>query len=142
MIRLRIVPTLGHFRLNQLTRHQIQTFHTDLRTEGLAPATCDHHLKLLRSALNLAVLWEMLDKNPVAKVPLFREDNKLERYLSDEELNRLLVVLRTSQGPNGMQCNAIPARDRRPPERSPAGPLGAYRQSKPDLEDSGEEQQV
>ncbi|MCG3171664.1 MAG: Tyrosine recombinase XerC [Pseudomonadales bacterium] len=97
MIKLRIVPTLGHFRLNQLTRHQIQTFHTDLRAEGLAPATCDHHLKLLRSALNLAVLWEMLDRNPVAKVPLFREDNRLERYLNDEELNRLLVALRTSK---------------------------------------------
>ncbi|MBK8305528.1 MAG: tyrosine-type recombinase/integrase [Gammaproteobacteria bacterium] len=97
MIRLRIVPTLGHFQLNQLTRHQIQTFHTDLRTEGLAPATCDHHLKLLRAALNLAVQWEMLDKNPVAKVPLFREDNRLERYLTDDELNRLLLALRTSK---------------------------------------------
>ncbi len=105
MIRLRIVPTLGHFRLNELSRHQIQTFHTDLRNDGLAPATCDHHLKLLRSALNLAVLWEMLDKNPVAKVPLFREDNRLERYLSDEELNRLLVVLRTSKA--RMVCNAM-----------------------------------
>jgi len=105
MIRLRIVPTLGHFRLNELTRHRIQTFHTDLRTEGLAPATCDHHLKLLRSALNLAVLWEMLDKNPVAKVPLFREDNRLERYLTDEELNRLLGVLRTHKA--RMVCNAM-----------------------------------
>jgi integrase len=105
MIRLRIVPTLGHFRLNQLTRHQIQSFHTDLRSEGLAPATCDHHLKLLRSALNLAVLWEMLDKNPVAKVPLFREDNRLERYLTDEELNRLLVVLRTHKA--RMVANAM-----------------------------------
>ncbi len=105
MIKLRIVPTLGHFRLNELTRHRIQTFHTDLRTEGLAPATCDHHLKLLRSALNLAVLWEMLDKNPVAKVPLFREDNRLERYLTDEELNRLLVVLRTHKA--RMVCNAM-----------------------------------
>ena len=105
MIKLRIVPTLGHVRLNQLTRHQIQTFHTDLRTEGLAPATCDHHLKLLRSALNLAVQWEMLDKNPVAKVPLFREDNRLERYLNDEELSRLLKVLRTSRA--RMVCNAM-----------------------------------
>jgi len=106
MIRLRIVPTLGHFRLNQLTRHQIQTFHTDLRTEGLAAATCDHHLKLLRSALNLAVQWEMLDRNPIAtKLPLFREDNKLERYLTDEELNRLLGVLRTHKA--RMVCNAM-----------------------------------
>ena len=105
MIKLRIVPTLGHFRLNELSRHQIQTFHTDLRNESLAPATCDHHLKLLRSALNLAVQWEMLEKNPVAKVPLFREDNKLERYLTDEELNRLLGVLRTHKAQ--MVCNAM-----------------------------------
>jgi integrase len=37
-----------------------------------------------------------------------------------------------------MQCNAVPARDRRSPERSLADPLGAYRQSEPHLEDSGE----
>ncbi|MGV3681346.1 MAG: hypothetical protein ACO1PM_16720 [Acidovorax sp.] len=37
----------------------------------------------------------MLDKNPAAGVPLFNEDNKIERYLNEDELQRLLGVLRT-----------------------------------------------
>ena len=70
-------------------------FHTRLRSEGLAGATCDHHVKVLRRALNLAVEWGFLETNPAAKIPLFRDDNRVEHYLSPEELERLLTVLRT-----------------------------------------------
>jgi len=35
--------------------------------------------------------------NPASKVPLLFEDNKLENYLDDEELERLLTVLRTDE---------------------------------------------
>jgi integrase len=103
MVRLRIVPRLGHLRLNQLTRHAIQQFHTALKEEGLAAASCDHHIKMIRHALNLAVQWEMLDKNPAAKVPLFREDNRKERYLNELELDQLLKVFRTDK--NRTVCN-------------------------------------
>jgi integrase len=101
MTRKRIVPSLGNVRLDQLSRLQIQQFHTDLKAEGLAPATCDHHLKMLRHAFNLAVDWDMLEKNPAAKVPLYREDNRKERYMNDEELARLLTTLKTTPA-----CNA------------------------------------
>jgi len=53
--------------------------------------------------LNLAVEWEMLEKNPAARVPLFKEDNKVENYLKAEELDRLLHVLR--HHPNRPVCN-------------------------------------
>lgn len=41
----------------------------------------------------LAIDWEMLEKNPAMRVPQFREDNKRERYLSEDELGQLLSVL-------------------------------------------------
>jgi integrase len=66
-----------------------------LRDGGLSPASADHAVKLLRRALNLAVDWGMLDTNPAAKIPLFNVDNKVENYLSDEQLTQLLEVLRT-----------------------------------------------
>lgn len=69
---------------------------------GLSPATADHHVKLIRQALNLAIEWDMLDKNPAAKVPLFNVDNKVEHYLNDEQLEGLLKVLRTD--PNRAVC--------------------------------------
>lgn len=103
LFRLRIDDEFGSKRLNEISRQQIQTFHASVLGQGLSHATADHHVKLIRHALNLAVDWGMLDKNPAAGVPLFNRDNKLEHYLSDEELDRLLEVLRTD--PNRTVCN-------------------------------------
>lgn len=100
LYRLRIKKAFGQKRLNQITRHQVQTFHTALKDEGLAAATCNHHIKLLRHAFNLAIDWEMLETNPVSRVPLFHEDNKIEHYLDDAELGRLLLILRTDENRN------------------------------------------
>ncbi|PXX09501.1 site-specific recombinase XerD [Nitrosomonas ureae] len=95
LYRLRIKAVFGHKRLNEITRQQIQLFHTALMHEGLAAATCNHHIKLLKHALNLAIDWEMLQTNPASRIPLFHEDNKVENYLEQHELERLLNVLRT-----------------------------------------------
>ena len=97
LYRLRIKAIFGHKRFNQITRQQIQSFHTALMNEGLAAATCNHHIKLMKHALNLAIDWGMLDKNPVARVSLFFEDNKIEHYLNDNELERLLTVLHANK---------------------------------------------
>ncbi len=97
LFRLRLQGKFGHLRLNQITRQQVQLFHTGLLDGGLAPASCDHHVKLLRHALNLAVEWEMLDKNPITRIPLFNRDNKVEHYLQPDELGKLLSVLRTDE---------------------------------------------
>lgn len=76
LYRLRIKSVFGQKRLNQITRQQIQSFHTSLMNEGLAAATCNHHIKLLKHSFNLAIDWEMMETNPVSRVPLFHEDNK------------------------------------------------------------------
>lgn len=102
LFRLRLKPAFGDRRLNQITRQEIQRFHTGLKADGLAPASCNHYIKLLRRMLNLAVSWEMLERNPAARVPLFREDNKVEHYLDEQQLQRLLAVLRTH--PNRAAC--------------------------------------
>jgi integrase len=95
LFRLRLKAEFGHLPLDGITRHQVQAFHSSMKANGLAGATCDHHVKLLRHALNLAVEWGMLEKNPIARVHLFNDDNKVERYLDDAELARLLTVLRS-----------------------------------------------
>ena len=93
MHRLRISDRIGHLRLDQVRKQQVQEFHAELRESGLAPATADHHLKLIRQALNLAVDWELLKENPAARVKLFNEDNREERLMTDEELQRLMATL-------------------------------------------------
>lgn len=97
LYRLRIKKVLGHVRLNQITRQQIQSFHTALREEGLAAATCDHHIKLIKHSLNLAIDWNMLEKSPAARVPLYLECNLVEHHLDDGQLQTLLHVLQTDE---------------------------------------------
>jgi integrase len=50
-----------------------------------------------------AVDWEITDHNPTKRISIFREDNKVENLLSEEELARLLKVLKTSPARNA--CN-------------------------------------
>ena len=103
LFRLRIKGVLGSKRLNEITRQQIQTLHTSLLAEGLAPATCDHHVKLLKHAFNLAIDWDLLtEKNPAARVPLFNAENRVNNFLDGPALRRLLDVLQTD--PNRTVC--------------------------------------
>lgn len=92
----RIGEKFGHLKLSEIKRHEVQQFHNDLVTvEKLAPATADHHVVYLRRVLSLAVQWEFLEKNVLANIPLMKVDNKVERYLSDDEVKRLVEVLTT-----------------------------------------------
>ncbi|WP_430232618.1 tyrosine-type recombinase/integrase [Nitrosomonas communis] len=96
IFRLKLQPTLGHKLLHQITRFDIQLLLNSFR-EKLAPASCNHILKVIRHSLNLAIEWGFLETNPAVKIPLFHEDNKVEHYLSDAELERLLTVLHTDE---------------------------------------------
>ena len=97
MLLLRILPVFGDTPLNKIQRYEVQKFHSSLKDVHLSGSTCDHHLKLMRHLLNLAVEWDMLDKNPISKVSLFKDDNKKERYMTPEELDRLVQVLKTNE---------------------------------------------
>ena len=104
--RLRLADAFGHKRLNQISRREIQLFHSSLHTEGLAPATCNHYLKLLKRAFNLAIQWEVLDcKNPAVGIQMYRELNLVENYMDDEQLQRLLAVLQTDK--NRTVCDIV-----------------------------------
>jgi len=95
MYRLRLKSFIGDKRLNQISRQQIQQFHTNLKGENLSASTCNHYIKLIKHSLNLAIDWEMLETNPASRVPLFHEDNKMENYLDDHQLKQLMGVLTT-----------------------------------------------
>lgn len=103
MFRVRLDDVFGSKKLNQITRREVVSFHTRLlEVDGLSPASCDHHLKLMRRMLNLAVEWEIIEKNPLSRIHLYKEDNKVENYLNEEQLRRLLQVLHNDK--NRMTC--------------------------------------
>lgn len=96
--RLYVSPRFGHLPLSRISRRDVQAFHVDLmEKEKLSPASADHAIKFMRRALNLAVQWDYLEKNPLKNFELFMVDNQVENYLNEEQLQRLLDVLRTDK---------------------------------------------
>ena len=103
--RMRVRERFGNVRLCDITRYQVQRFQTDLASMGIAPATQDHDIKLLRRALNLAVEWEFLERNVLKGVKLLNVDNQLHDVADQEQLARLVDILRTDS--NRPVCNII-----------------------------------
>ena len=97
LFRLHIGPRFGALPLDKISRREVAIFHNDLRAKGQSAASADHSLKLLRRALNLAVQWEFLEKNPLVGIALFNEANGVENYLDDAAVQRLVAVLRTDR---------------------------------------------
>ena len=59
---LRLKAEFGNKRLNQITRHQIQTLHTRLKGEGLAASTCNHYLKLTHRVFQICLDFSLVEK--------------------------------------------------------------------------------
>ena len=95
LYRIRIKPKFGESRLCDITRYQVQQFQNALSTSGLSPASQDHHIKLIRHALNMAVEWEFIERNVLKGVKLLNVENQLHDVATDEQLQRLVEILRT-----------------------------------------------
>lgn len=96
--RIYVSPRFGHLPLSQITRRAAQAMHTELLTQRkVSPATADHVIKYMRRALNKAVEWSYLDTNPIRRFELAMVANEIENYLDDEQMQRLLEVLRTDK---------------------------------------------
>ena len=83
----------GHLKLEKFTS-DVET-HLARPDSGagrrtLAKRSVDISLARLKRMVNLCVEWGLCEKNPAAKVKLFRADNKRTRYLSQEEESRLI----------------------------------------------------
>lgn len=89
----RVSDKFGTMKLDRITRQQVEQFHIGLKEDGLAPGTSDRYLAFIRRALNLACEWGLLQKNPAKGIRPFNADNQVERYLTDDELRRLMRVL-------------------------------------------------
>ncbi len=101
----RVKKEFGSMKLSEIERHHLQSFITRLRQEGLAPATCDRYLAMLSGVLRLACDLGYLHNNVAKGIPSFNVDNKVENYLSDEEMTRLMQVLKTDE--NRVVCSMM-----------------------------------
>lgn len=64
------------------------------KAKGLKGATVNRIRALLSVIFNLAIDHELIASNPMKRVKKLQENNQIERYLSDEELQHLMLVLK------------------------------------------------
>lgn len=82
----------GVTRLDRITSWHIEQLKTSLRKDGLAGPSVNRYLARLSKMFNLAIRWGMTDRNPVRGVEKYRENPGRLRYLSHEEVVRLLLA--------------------------------------------------
>ena len=96
-----ILPKLGARKVAEITGRDIQQLHTSLRK---TPYLANRLLALLSTMFELSVRWGYRPNNPVKGIAKFHEE-KRDRWLSDDELSRLLTAL--DDHPNQVAANAI-----------------------------------
>lgn len=92
-----IEPTIGNIQLNQITAAMLSDLMLEIKTEDRANATVNQTRALLSSVFNVAFEREIIEQSPMSRVKKLVEQNQIERYLSDDELKRLMHVLANHQ---------------------------------------------
>ena len=100
LIKNHIVPTFGHLYMDQLTKIQVIDF-ISKHLQTHKPGSVNRVTILLRYIYNSAIRWETqgISKNPTHGIPLLEENNKLERFLTQEEAARLFMAVTHSDNP-------------------------------------------
>lgn len=96
-----IVPQLGQLRVVDVSHTDVQRLHNRMAD---TPYQANRTLALLSKMFELSIRWRLRADNPARGVEKFHEE-KRQRWLSDEELQRLLKAL--SVHPNQVAANAI-----------------------------------
>ena len=80
----------GDIALQNITTRQVERFKA-LLMQRVSPATVNRYLSRLRHLFNQARKWEYTQHNPVTAVKHLKENNQMTRFLSKEEIDRLIA---------------------------------------------------
>lgn len=89
LLRNIILPSLGHLKVANVSRRDVESLHLRLKS---TPYQANRAVALLSKMFSLAVSWEWRLDNPVLGLEKYQEE-KRDRWLNDEELQRLWGVL-------------------------------------------------
>jgi integrase len=99
-----IRPYLGRYRLDQLQSSHIQAFYAALQKSGrkrgsdpLSATTIRHTHRVLRGALQQAIHWQLLVRNPADTVTPPRVSDRTPRTLTLEQAAHLLEAARDTR---------------------------------------------
>lgn len=101
ILRCHLRPKWGKVPINQIKPQAIALWLAELRDSGLAPATVEKIRVTFHRSFELAAKWQIpgAETNPVKAVARPKFNNKKERYLSAEEVVRLVAACEKSVNP-------------------------------------------
>jgi integrase len=99
VIRNHVVPYFGALAMGGLKPPDLACFVQYLQDKHYAPGTVNRLLVLLRYGFSLALRWKVagVESNPVKEVKNLRDDNKIERFLTNEQMFSLMAAVRGSE---------------------------------------------
>lgn len=108
VIRNHLVPALGNRPMGSVQAADVANLISQMKAAAYAAGTINRVLVLLSYGYRLALRWKTsgVYRNPAAETEHLKVDNRIERYLTEEETQRLLQAVRLS--PNA-QLGAIVA---------------------------------
>ena len=98
----RIIPALGHIKLNKLQPTHLTGFYANLREDGirsdgkpggLSERTILHHHRLISSILTCAVQWQFLLSNPALRLKAPKVEKKEAKHFDIEQTEYILNLL-------------------------------------------------
>ena len=107
VVRLYILPELGHLRLSEVERSHVAALHHKMRDK---PYQANQTRNVLAKMFKLAEAWGMTPprRNPCLSIRRYKEYRR-ERFLSHEELLRLARVLDEAETDGSVFPTAVPA---------------------------------
>ena len=97
VIQDHINPFIGSIKLKDLNPDHIQEFYSIKLDNGTTPTRVRYIHAVLHRALNLAVRWEYIDRNPAKFVNKPKQHRKEMNTLSAEQVNIFLIKSRGSR---------------------------------------------
>jgi len=97
MVNLYINPALGDTILSNLTPTQIKGVYSTMIDKGLSPKTVKNTHGVLRNALEQAVKWGKLNRNPAELVSLPRQNKQEMKVLTPEQTINFLDAVVNSR---------------------------------------------
>ena len=96
-----IVPSFGSKLINDITKKDIIFLVRSLEISGLKPGSVNRALNIVKSCFSKAIEWHLCShtESPAKGVAELKDSASKERFLSQDEAQRLIVLVRQSRNP-------------------------------------------
>lgn len=101
LLNTRILPAMGHLKIQQIAPTHLLEFYKNLREEGirldgkegkLSDETVKHHHRLIASILQDAVEWGIIPSNPARRVKAPKSKRKQAACYDEDQVRALLAA--------------------------------------------------